>query len=159
MQRGGPQVVAQRQLAERLRREQLLHGPHRLHRGADVPAATRERQLGLQQLQVEAPPALGGHGVGQPPSGGDVRGAVVERTLEEPALGEDERELPIDVGRAGREGGEQREKGRGAAVEDEADGPVGKQACGVGPVARGLRMADRLDGRAVLLVPARRLPV
>ena len=43
-QRGGPQVVAQRQLADGLRRQQLLHGPHGLHGGADAPAATRERQ-------------------------------------------------------------------------------------------------------------------
>ena len=124
-----------------------------------VPTLPRRRasaSVASSSCEVEAPPAFGGNRVGQPLRDGDVCGAVIERTLEQPPLGEDERKLRIDVGRAVREGGEQRAERRGAAVEDEADVAVGEQARGVRPVARRLRMADRLDRRAVLLVPAGR---
>ena len=72
------------------------------------------------------------------------------------AGGERERQLGILLGRARREGGQQRAQRRLAAVEDEVDVVVGQQAGGVRPVARGLRVPDRLDHVPVLLEPHRR---
>ena len=92
--------------------------------------------------------------------GSDVRGALVERGRRRAGPWRRRAPAPDPCRRApaGKAASSARSVAS-AAVEDEADVVVGEQARGVRPVARRLRVADRLDHVAVLLVPLGGRPV
>ena len=102
---------------------------------------------------------LGGHGVGAPLRRCEKMGALVQEAVGEPGLREREGKLRVSVGRSLRRGRQQAAKCRQAAVEDQAEVVAGEHARRVAPVARRLRVADRLDHVAVRLVPLGGRPV
>ena len=93
------------------------------------------------------------HGLRDPLGHRDVRVCLLECTVAEPNAGEHDRELGIGRRDPRREGIQQRAKRGQTAIEDQADAAVKKQPRGAAPVARHLRVADRLDRVALLLEP------
>ena len=156
-ERGGPEVVAEPAGARRLRGQRGLERPHRLLDGGEIAATAREREPGLGELELEARPALLRDGVGPALHHREVVRALLEQAVVEPGLREGERQLRVGVGGVLRERLEQRSERRQAAVEDQADVAVGDHARRGRPVARRLRMADRLHHVAVLARTTRRL--
>ena len=82
--------------------ERRLRRPHRLQHPLQIaaPARQRQREHAPQQLEPHAP--LGGHHIRQPVGGLDVRGAAGQLTVEQAHEREDERQLRVLRGGAGR---------------------------------------------------------
>ena len=151
-QRHGSQVAAQRDVFVGLPGHRRVKELDLLENVGQVTAPPSQRQLQRRDRHPEAALATWWRGLGVRLGDRQVRGGLVQASLDEVTACAHQRQLGVCAG-ARREGPQQRLDGLRLTVERQAERMVGQQPGRVGPVARRLGVPDGLDHLAVLVEP------